>query len=96
MVVRGQQMQFSGPIKEIAEDSQWHITKWNATIILDSTPSRKIDKTIDNIYQSFIPPRIIAAAQIGFFALKALHLSFQIPDSNLANICSVIEKRLIL
>ena len=47
---------------------------------LDSTlSSRKIDKNLAKFLQSFISPRIIAAAQIGFLLLKDLYLCFQMP-----------------
>ena len=49
---------------------------------LDSTPrSRKIDKILAKIFQSFISLQIIAAAPIGFLFLKALYLSFQMHTS---------------
>ena len=49
-------------------------------LIFDSTlKTRKIDKSLAKFFQSFISPRKITAAQIGFLLLKALYLTFQMP-----------------
>ena len=66
------------PLKEHGEGSfgEYSSGIFRFKSLLSSTVHRE-DEKLTNIFQSFISPRIIAAAQISFPFLKALYQSFQ-------------------